>query len=174
MSKPNVDMKKLAQQADTLTSLIRDTNGILNQTTSLPPLSDMARSLEKTFSHAAPKLAVQAQKAMRRGKPEEILLLPLVVVGVWAAEIAIDEAGHQIARAKARKALLGYYQELASKQNIIIEELNRISQELAAAMRHQENRTEEFARKLALYESRYNELVELMNRFNALKKNVEK
>ena len=78
MSKPNVDMKKLAQQADTLTSLIRDTNGILNQTTSLPPLSDMARSLEKTFSHAAPKLAVQAQKAMRRGKPDWIILLFLV------------------------------------------------------------------------------------------------
>lgn len=174
MAKSNVDIKKLAQQADTLYGLIKDTNGVLAQTTALPPLTEMAESLGKMFSRAAPKLAVQAQKAFRRGKPEEILLLPVIVVGVWAFEIAVDEAQHQIARAKARKALLGYYQELASKQSMIIDEVNRINQELAGAMRDRENQSQEFARKLALYEARYNELVELMRRFDALKKQVEK
>ena len=174
MSKTKVDIKKLAQQADSLRSLINDTNIILEDTTSLPPLSGMAESLGKTFSRSAPKLATQASKAISRGKPEEILLLPFIVVGVWAFELAVDEAAHQISRIKARKALLGYYQELASKQSLIIEEVNRINQELAHAMRDRENQSQEFIRKLELYEARYNELVELLRRFDSLKKQVEK
>jgi len=174
METGKVDVKKLAQEAGSLHRLILDTNSVLNDKTSIPPLANMAQDLGKVFSHNAPKLAAIASRSIQRKKPEELLLLPFVVIVGYAAELTVNEVEHQVARAKARKALLSHYQLLASKQNMIIEELNRINQELAKAMHNTEQESAEFRQKLAMYEARYSELADLMNRFEVLRKKVEK
>ena len=111
MSSSNINFKKLNEQADALYTLIKDTNRVLNLSN---PVSNIRVDYEKQISRLAPKLAVQAQKMINKGKPEEIIIGGVILAVGWAGAAGIDGIRNGVAKSQAKKALLGYYQELAS------------------------------------------------------------
>ena len=69
---------------------------------------------------------------------------------------------------------MGYYEQLAAKQNMIIEEQQRINWEMAQVIDNLEENEEENREKIRVLQSRQRELSELLYRFSNLKKQVEK
>lgn len=119
------DLQALQAEADKIQGLINEAGNALQM-----PVSHLRTDFEKSCSKAAPRIAVELQKAVSRGKVEEIVIagafLGVAYVGAWG----MDAIRNTQAQNKARNALTGYYQELAVKQNLLIEEQRRILGEL--------------------------------------------
>ena len=178
MSSANVNFKKLNQQADELYSLIHATNAVLHDAEPVSVLrvnveekiSDLASDLKKNFTQ-------YAKMAYATGRIKETIVI--VTAGgalagaAWVGAAGIDAARNGIAKAQARKALLGYYQQLASKQSMIISEHQKVNREMAAAIAQlQENETEN-REKIRVLQARQAELSDLLYRFDKLKNLVE-
>jgi len=176
MSKSNVNISRLREQSQELYSLIRDTNGVLNDA---DPISELRVNYEQRVSNLAPKVMDVAKAAVAtRRRPREILMATAVAAAAvavgWTGAACIDAARNGIAKANAKKALMGYYEQLAAKQNMIIEEQQRINWEMAQVIDNLEENEEENREKIRVLQSRQRELSELLYRFSNLKKQVEK
>lgn len=171
MSNGNVDFNRLKAQADTLYKLIDDTNRVLMDPS---PISNLQVDFERQVSSLAPKLAVQAQKMINKGKPEAIVVGTAVLAGGWVGAKVIDVVRNNKARSDARKALLGYYQQLASKQSLIIEEQHKINQLLASYMGDLQKNEAQYRNQIRTLQQRQAELSELLYRFSSLRTQVER
>ena len=69
---------------------------------------------------------------------------------------------------------MGYYEQLAVKQGMIIDEYQRVTQEMAHAIEHLTENEAEYREKIQMLNKRQTELAELLQRFNNLKQHVEK
>lgn len=119
-------MDRLMKRSDELHNLINRANTSLNI-----PVSTVRVDIERSLSNLKPKIAMDLQRCITKGRPKEILV-DVVVLGVaYLGATVYDAARNGWAHHEAKNALMGYYQELASKQNMIIEELNRVTAEYA-------------------------------------------
>lgn len=176
MSKSHVNLSKLNQQSDELYRLIRVTNGILQDSN---PISELRVDFGEKVSDLAPavlKLAKYAAASRVNPKimvPVTVAVAAATAVG-WVGATGIDVVRNGVAKSQAKKALLGYYEQLASKQNMIIEEQHRITQEMAEAITHLDQNEKEYREKIHALQKQQAEIAELLYRFNNLKKQVEK
>ena len=176
MSKSNVNLSKLAQQSDELYSLIRATNGILQDSN---PISELRVDFEEKVSDLAPEVFKLAKYAVAaKVNPKAIIPVTVTVAAVaavgWVGATGIDVVRNGVAKSQAKKALLGYYQQLSTKQNMIIKEQQRVNQEMAKAIEQFSQNEEEYREKIRVLQQRQAEITELMRRFNNLKNQVEK
>lgn len=176
MSKSNVNLSKLAQQSDELYSLIRVTNGILQDSS---PISELRVDFEEKVSDLAPEVFKLAKYAVAaKVNPKAIIPVTITVAAAaavgWVGATGIDVVRNGVAKSQAKKALLGYYEQLASKQNMIIEEQQRINQKMAEAIEQLGQNEEEYREKIRTLQKRQTEITELLQRFNNLKNQVEK
>lgn len=172
----NVNIRKLTQQSEELYSLIRATNRTLQDPT---PVSELQYQYEEKVSDLAPQVWNAAKMTLATRRNPKELIMTVAVVGAaaavgWVGATGIDAVRNNMAKSKARRALLGYYEQLAAKQSLIIEEQQRISQEMALAINQLAENEAESRQKIAALQSRQAELTELLLRFNKLKQQVEK
>ena len=118
----NVNIKQLEKESAELFALIDSANRSLQLPASSAKESFEA-GLQQFVSKAGPKLAVQFQKAISSGRIESAILGGVIVGTAYGGAVAYDAARNALAHNKAKNALLGYYQELTVKQNLIISEL---------------------------------------------------
>lgn len=176
MSKSNVDIKKLSQQSYELYSLIHATNSILEDP---DPISELRVNYEEKVSELAPQVLKYAKYAVvTRKNPRDMLTTAVVVAAAaavgWAGAAGIDAARNGIAKAQAKKSLMGYYEQLASKQSMIIEEQRRITQEMADTIENLSDNEVVYREKIQTLQKRQAELADLLYRFNNLKNQVNK
>ena len=176
MSQSNVNLKKLNEQSYELYSLIHATNGILNDPT---PISELRVDFQEKVSDLKPQVLQAAKMAVAtRRTPKEMMAglafaAGAVTVG-WLGAAGIDAIRNGVAKHQAKKALMGYYEQLAVKQGMIIDEYQRVTQEMAHTIEHLTENEAEYREKIQLLNKRQTELAELLQRFNNLKQHVEK
>lgn len=119
------DLQVLQKEADRIQGLIAEANRALNM-----PVSHLKADFEKSSSAAAPKIAAHLQKAVSKGRIEEVVISGTILGAAYVGAWGVDAIRNAQASNKARKALVGYYQELAVKQNLLIEEQRKILKEL--------------------------------------------
>lgn len=176
MSTSRVNLSKLTQQSDELYRLIHIANGILQDS---DPISELRIDFGEKVSDLAPEVFKLAKYATAARVDPKIMVPMAVAVAAatavgWVGAAGIDVVRNGIAKSQSRKALLGYYQQLASKQNMIIEEQRRINQEMAEAVAHLGQNEKEYREKIQILQKQQAEITELLYRFNKLKNQVEK
>lgn len=119
------DLQDLQAEADQIQGLIAEANKALNM-----PTSNLKEDFKKEIQAAAPKIAVQLQKAVNKGRIEETVIAGAILGVAYVGACGIDVIRNAQASKKARQALLGYYQELIVKHNLVIEEQKKILKEL--------------------------------------------
>ena len=78
------------------------------------------------ISRRAPILAKEFQKTIGRGRPDIAVIGGACIGAAWLVAKGVDITKETLAKKKAREQLLGLYQELAVKQNLLIDEQSRI------------------------------------------------
>ena len=176
MSTSKVNIKKLMEQSSELQSLINMSNRIIKDDA---PISSLREDYEDKVSDLAPQVWKFAKLAVvTRKNPREMMTvaaLVAVIAGVgWAGAAGIDTVRNKAAKARAKKALMGYYQELISKQGMIITEQQRVQLEMSDAIEHLGENEAVYREKIRTLQQRQEELIQLMDRLNNLKQYVEK
>lgn len=171
-----VNLNKLMEQSYELSGLIRATNGILNDPT---PVSDLQYHYEAKVSDLASEIPRVAKMALAtRRNPREVLIVGAVVgIGAavgWVGATGIDAVRNGLAKAEAKKALMGYYEQLTVKQSLIIEEQQRIQKEMSEAIEHLSENEVIYRDKIRTLSKRMNELSDVLMRINQLRSYVEK
>lgn len=161
MAMSNVNLEKLSKQTDELFSLVEDANRALNM-----PVSHLREDFEAGFSRIAPKLGVQLQKVIAKGRIEEAIIGGAIIGVCYAGAAAVDVTMNGLAKIKAREKLLASYNELVSKQGMLIaaqqEQLNKI---LIANKRLNAD--------AEIYRKKYDEISGIIGRIEELRKKVE-
>ena len=176
MSTSRVDLNKLVSQSEELYNLIHATNGILNDPN---PISELRVNYQKKVSSLGPQVVNFAKAAVAtRKSPRELIPVAITVAAVtavgWTGAAGIDLVRNGMAKSQAKRALLGYYEQLAVKQNMIIEAQQQNSREMAEVINKLSENEEEYREKIRALQARQEELTNLVYRFNALKQLVEK
>lgn len=122
----DIKMDELMKRSNELFNLIDSANSSLRI-----PVSTARVNFERDLSKVGPKIAVRLQQSIQRGRVEEAVIAGVVLGGAYVGATVYDAVRNAWARNKAKEAILGYYQELATKQNKIINEHNKISAEYA-------------------------------------------
>ena len=115
------DISTLQKEVDRVVNLINEASVALYQ-----PTSHVREDFERSLSRNAARIAVQLQRTVSSGKIEEALIVGAVLGVVYSGTAIFDGVKNKIAYSKARQSLSGYYQELAVKQNMLIEEQQKI------------------------------------------------
>lgn len=160
------DLGKLRNDAQKLVELINNCNSELSAPTI--SISEFSTQLEKNLSKAAVKLAPRAasqfQRAVSRGKVEEVVvgvaIFGAAVVLGTVVDAGVDFATDVAAHTKVKKQLLPYYEELTVKYGLIIQKL-------------EENNTKLMARN-ALREEEYTALLEEQQRLVSIVTSIQK
>lgn len=85
-----------------------------------------ADQFTKALQKTAPKLAMQFQKTIGKGRIEEAIIGGACLGAAWVVAKGVDVTKETIAKNKAREQLIGLYQELSVKQNLLIDEQQQI------------------------------------------------
>ncbi len=155
-----VSMNQLMERSEELFQLIDSANGALNK-----PVSTVRVNFEEEFSKAAPKVAMRLQQVVNKGRIEEAVIGGALLGAMWLGAAAWDGIANAQARNKAKAALLGYYQELSVKQNMIIEEFNKMSAEYKKCSSQNLSETRRLKQKC-------NELEAIINKIAQFQKEV--
>ena len=170
MTAVNVNISKLESQASELMKLIGDVCGILDVPN---PVSDLAGSLERSVSQNAHVIAVQAQKLWNRGRIEEVAIGGIALAAAWVGAKGVDFVSNQVAKAKAHEKLRGLYGQLIVKQNLIIDEYTKLSQEQAKEIARLTDDSTSAKENLEKIQKKLEEYSTLLQRITAFRKTVE-
>ena len=166
----NVSIVKLENQADRLMELINEASGLLETPN---PASDLAGSFGKTVSNNANVIAVNMQKLWNRGKIEEVVIGGVALGAVWVGAKAIDVVSNGIAKKKAREKLLGYYNQLTSKLNMIIEKQQELIKKIEEKLVASEKDKAADAAEIEAMRNKLNQYGKIAQRIMDFKKSVE-
>ena len=115
----------LQQDIDRINALIDETNDLINS-----PVSNLAQDLNGYLAQHSSKLAAATWNKFRtmtkQSRKETIIVGAIVAGGLFVGAKAIDITRNTIAQTKARQKLNAYYQALSVKQNLLIEEQQKI------------------------------------------------
>jgi len=116
---------KLQEEIKRIHNLINETNDVLDM-----PVSNLRQDYEQQASRLSGFAAMKLRDGVRGKRPEQALLVAAIFGAGWLVTAGIDEVRNSKASSNAKKALAGYYQELAVKHNLLIEEQQKLIQEL--------------------------------------------
>ena len=115
----------LAQDINRINALINETNELIES-----PVSNLAKDMGGYLEQNSSKLAAATWNKFRtltkQGRKEFVIVGGLVMGGLFVGAKAIDITRNAIAHTKARQKLNAYYQALSVKQNLLIEEQQKI------------------------------------------------
>ena len=169
MHTAQIDLDKLYRQADELRDLIHVTNEALDE-----PVSQLTEDFEFGISRIAPKLAVDFQKMVGRGRLDYVVVGGVVLGAGWVGAKVIDTVRNAASQEKTKAKLASYYQELASKQNKIIAMQPEVNRELSQAVDSLQAEEAEQKQKLDALTKKHAQLSSIISRFAALEKAVTK
>lgn len=156
-----INLESLSTRTEELFSLIEDTNRALSL-----PESHVRQDFEKSISRAAPKLAVQLQKTISKGRIEEAVIGGAIIgVGYIGASV-FDLVKNGIAKKEAKERLIAYYNELMVKQNKLIEAQREQYNKMLAA-------NKQLNADAAVYRKKYDEIAKIVDRITKFQKQVE-
>ena len=138
------DMDALQSEINRVVGLINEGSDLLEQ-----PVSSLRADFEKDISKYAPRLAAEFSKLAGKGRIEEIVIGGALIGACWVGAGAIDLVSNAVAKSKARKVLVGYYQELAVKQGLLIEQQREITNELLDTKNLHEAKERELRKRLS-------------------------
>lgn len=141
------DMDTLQSEIDKVLGLINEGSELLEQ-----PVSNLRADFEKDISKYASRIAARFSVLSGRGKIEEIVIGGALIGACWVGAGAIDLVSNAAAKSKARKALAGYYQELAVKQGLLIERQREITNELFDSRNMLETQVSDLRKRLSYTE----------------------
>lgn len=176
MSATNINLKMLSEQSQELYNLIVAANGVLNDPN---PVSDFRGDFEETVSELGPAMMKFARTAVAtRRTPRELLMgagiaLGAITVG-WTVATGIDFTRNSMAKAKAKKMMPIYYDQLVTKQNMIIEEQQRVNLELADSVANLSSNEAVYREKIQALQKKQSELANLLGRIQMFRSTVEK
>ena len=115
----------LQQDIDRINALINETNDLIAS-----PVSTLAQDMGSYLEQHSSKLAAATWNKFRtltkQGRKEAVIVGGLVAGGLFVGAKAIDITRNTVAHAKAKQKLNAYYQALSAKQNLLIEEQQKI------------------------------------------------
>lgn len=141
------DMDALQSEINRVVGLINEGSELLEQ-----PVSSLRADFEKDISKCIPRLAAEFSKITSKGRIEEIVIGGAIIGACWVGAGAIDLVRNAAAKSKARKVLVGYYQELAVKQGLLIEQQREITNELLDTKNLHEAKERELRKRLSYTE----------------------
>lgn len=120
-------LEDLSKEAASLSSLINEANSALNV-----PVSNLRQSFVDsiTKSSASSYIAVRLSKCLQSGDIKTIVMSGAALGAAFVGAAGIDFARNTISKTRARNAIAGYYQELAVKNGLIIQEYQKLLKEL--------------------------------------------
>ena len=157
-----VNLNALYREADTLTDLIKRTQRALNE-----PVSHLTTAYSTKLEQYSTPIRYQLAKAVSGKRWDQALLVGAIVGGVYVGALGVDAVRNAGAEMKAKKQLAVYYQELIAKQSILIEEQQKVIDQLVQL------RDEQQAEKLRL-QKKYNEISEIVKQITLLNQKVQK
>ncbi len=118
-------MEGLINEINNVQNAINSANTLMKT----PPThfgADFTKEIQEKGGAYAAKLAPQVSKAVNSGRIESVIIGGTVFAVAWAGAYAIDGISKLISVAKAKKVLLAYYEELGVKQNMLIDEQQKL------------------------------------------------
>ncbi len=170
MSVMNVNITKLEGQAERLMELIGEASVVLNMEN---PVSNLGVSLERAVSENATVIAANLQKIWSRGKIEEVVIGGALFGVAWLGAKAIDSYANKKAKKEAEQRLLGYYNQVVSKQNSIIDLQAELLIKQDNAIEKLQDDKETAAKELEEIKDKMAECVRIIQRINDFRKTVE-
>ncbi len=165
----NVDITKLIEQASALEKLINDTQAVLGGSRAVSGLAD---ALEKGVSDNSAKVAYVMSK-YANGDPRKTVFVLAGGALAWVTAKTIDVVRNSYAKSEAKTALLGYYQQLVSKQNMISEAKDKTIKALEQATAELSEDNEECKKRIEALKKRQAELTGILNRIESMRRTVE-
>lgn len=108
-----------------LQSLLNEANGSLSVA-----VSNITSDLNNMVSRQGPKLAYMLQKSVKGGKIDQVIIVGGALGAAYVCAMGYDAVRNRMARNKAKQAIASYVKELIAKQGLLIEEQQRIHQQL--------------------------------------------
>lgn len=120
-------LEDLSKEAASLSSLINEANSALNV-----PVSNLTQSFVEniTDSKITYLIASKLSECIRGGDIRNIVVGGVMLGTAFVGAAGIDFARNTISKTRARNAIAGYYQELAVKNGLIIQEYQKLLKEL--------------------------------------------
>ena len=157
-----VNLNALYKEVDTLNDLINRTNKTLGQ-----PVSNLTDTYSTKLTQYSTPIKYQLAKAVSGKRWDQALLIGGIIGGVYVGAKGVDAVRNVAAENKAKKKLAGYYQELITKQGLLIEEQSKLIDRLV------ELKDEEQEEKLRL-QKKYKEISDIVMQITALSQKVQK
>jgi len=135
-----------------LQNLIDESNEALHL-----PVSHYRQNVQKTISKHRDYFAVQFQQMIRSGQPQKIIVGGAILGGAWLLAAGVDELRNSSAQRKTKAALSAYYQELAAKNHLLIQEQQRLIRQLT-------EQKEELQEDRQALENRLNHITQIISK----------
>lgn len=123
-------INELIEEIERVQEEISSANTLMNT----PPThfgADFTRYIEHSDNnYIRAKVAQAMAKAVQTGRADEIVVAGAILGVLWVGAYAVDGAAVAISAAKARKLLLSCYAELGVKQNMLIDEQQKLIERL--------------------------------------------
>ena len=127
----------LTREIETVQSAINGANRLMNA----PPTNfgpQMIQGLKQNLPYLASRVKPQLEQAFRSGEPQKVLVEGAILCLLVAGAYGVDSIASVISVEKARKILLSAYEELAVKQNLLVEEQQKLIADIDAQGRLQQ------------------------------------
>jgi len=139
MKKETANYDQIDRQAEELRKLIDETDNVL----------------EDSFLKSVITQSLSADLI-------EQILIP------WPTRLVFNVFKEGFVRKKAKDNLVGYYQQLAVKQNQVIEAQRVVSEQLAQALQAQTEKTEDISERIALLQEKNEQLNSIISRISEI------
>lgn len=140
-------LEDLIAEAEKVQNVINETNTLMQKPASSLG-SEFTRQMQNKGSYIAAKLGPQVSKALNSGRPEELIIGVAALGTAWVGAYGIDAIRNAHSAAKAKGILLACYKELAVKQNMIVDEQQRLIEAICAENRIRNAELRENERRL--------------------------
>lgn len=160
----SMDFVHLREQIETMRKMIDDANRVLENPSSAVSQADGKWDTSDLTS----RLATRAKEMIRKGKP----VWGGVLAGGLPYAAAIDLYRNHKVKTEARKQLLYYYEQLASKHSQIVAEQLRLHQMMLSLLEDAHMDEAQRRERIQNLKPKQEALLDLLDRFNNLEKQV--
>lgn len=156
-------LENLSKEAASLSSLINEANSALNE-----PVSNLTQSFVESISNSNMKnaIAFQLSKCLQSGDIKKIAVGGVMLGAAFVGAAGIDFTRNTISKTRARNAIAGYYQELAVKNGLIIQEYKKLLKELHTNTNLLQSERDELQAKCDRLESLCARITEVLQKQN--------
>lgn len=121
----NVNYDKLESRINELSSLIEKSSTMLGK-----PVSNVSDQFGSFVCHSSSRYSYLLSRVLRSSRIEQIVIGGVAIGGVYLATKLYDTVRNAMSAAEIKNALQGYYQELITNQELLIEKQEEIADQL--------------------------------------------